>query len=419
MDREINIVGFKPHKAQRFVIQEMKKRGAAKYNSLACGRQWGKTSLSQGIIFDWSINTLRPVLSWFVTPTYKRSKAVYKEMKAVLMPTGIAKFHDTDLEIRFRNDSKVQFQSAEKYDNLRGPTLDYLVVDEFAFLRREAWEEVLRAMVTVKGKQVLLISTPKGKNLFHELFQRGRSAEFPNYRSFRAPSSSNPHFLKQELEDVRRTLPADIFKQEYEAAFIDGGSVVFRNILECAIAPMKGKRPDPNLQYFAGVDLGKRDDFTVVTIMDHFGNVVYWDRFNLQSWPSLIARIVKALKAYNYPSTYVEANGIGDPVIDAIHKAGSELRSSVKPWITSVGSKAEAVEALILAMDGNEIAFPPQPDLIHELELYTFKYSPVLRKISYSAPVGFHDDGVDSLALANMALRDGIKFTSVPIFSGI
>ncbi len=67
--------------------------------------------------------------------------------------------------------STIQFFSAERYDNIRGFTFDYLVCDEFAFMDEKAWTEVLRATVLVKGKKVLLISTPKGKNHFYQMHQ--------------------------------------------------------------------------------------------------------------------------------------------------------------------------------------------------------------------------------------------------------
>lgn len=417
MEEEVKIVGFTPHAAQRYILQEMKRKNAAKITALAIGRQGGKTILAEHCLLDWSINTRRPVLSWFVTPTYMRSKAVYKELRQALEPLKVAKFHDTELTIVFANGSKIEFKSAEKYDNLRGPTLDYLIIDEFAFIRREAWEEVLRAMVIVKGKRVLLISTPKGKNLFFEIFQRGRSGEDKNYRSFRAPSSCNPYFDLQELEDVRRTLPPDVFNQEYLAAFVDNGGTVFRRIKEICTAT--NSNPAAGMKHFCGIDLGKQDDFTVITILDAKGRAVYWKRFRHSSWPVIVAELLRILKAYGYPQGYIEANGIGDPVLDFLYKADSRLRATLKPWITTNDTKAEAIEGLVLAMELGTIQLPNEADLIHELEVFTFNYSRVLRKITYSAPPGFHDDTVVSASLANMALRDAVRLSAKPIFSGI
>jgi hypothetical protein len=418
MEKTIDVQGFEPHKGQRYVIQEMNKRGAAKINCLATGRQWGKTALAQGMLMQWSMNTRKPTQNWFVAPTYKRSKAVYKEMKEALSGSGIATFNATDLEITFLNKSRIQFQSAEKYDNLRGPTLDYLVVDEFAFIAREAWEEVLRAMIAVKGKQALLISTPKGKGLFYELFQRGRTGnpEDSKYRSFRAPSSSNPFFDLQELLDVQRTLPPDVFEQEYLAAFIDNGGTVFRNIKARAIAKLSA--PVAGMKYFVGIDLGKQNDFTVITILDAFGNCVFWKRFRHVSWTTITSEIVRVLRAYNYPQGYLEVNGVGDPVLDFIYKADSRLRNCLKPWITSNESKAELVENLVLAMETAGISYPNTPELIMELEIFTFFYLKASRKLKYGHPPGFHDDCVDSLCMANMALKDATKFSAMPIFVG-
>ena len=58
--------------------------------------------------------------------------------------------------IEYVTGSTIQFFSAERYDNIRGFTFDYLIIDEAAFLDERAWTEVLRATVLVRGKKVLL-----------------------------------------------------------------------------------------------------------------------------------------------------------------------------------------------------------------------------------------------------------------------
>ena len=77
------------------------------------------------------------------------------------------------------------FRSAERYDNIRGLTCQFGVIDEAAFCKDEAWTEAIKPVFLVQ--QVTLkfyfVSTPKGKNWFYNLFQLGKSHDHPNYEA--------------------------------------------------------------------------------------------------------------------------------------------------------------------------------------------------------------------------------------------
>ena len=107
-------------------------------------------------------------------PIYKQALKSYESIVRSLEGIPIVKKkNESKLTIDFINGSSIRFMSAESDDNLRGNTFHYLICDEFAFIKKSTWEYVLRATVLVKGKKCLLISTPKGKNHFFDLWQYG------------------------------------------------------------------------------------------------------------------------------------------------------------------------------------------------------------------------------------------------------
>ena len=161
------IKGYKPHKNQR-LIHDSINSDSAKYYTLNIGRQWGKTMLGINQMLYWSINDRGSVSAW-VSPIYKQAKKGYHEMKRATEASGIFQYNDTELTIKGLG-STIMFFSGERPDNIRGFTFDYLIIDEFAFCRSELWSEVLSATVLVKGKKIVFISTPKGKNHFHSMF---------------------------------------------------------------------------------------------------------------------------------------------------------------------------------------------------------------------------------------------------------
>mgnify|MGYP003338816344 FL=1 len=161
----------------------------------------------------WALNNKGAKCAW-VSPVYKQSKKVFQEVyKAFAKRQEIYKtVNQSDLLLEYVTGSTIQFFSAERYDNIRGFTFDYLVCDEFAFMDEKAWTEVLRATVLVKGKKVLLISTPKGKNHFYQLHQLdGYNMQ---YKSFTMTSYDNPMILSSEIDDAKATLPDHVFRQE-------------------------------------------------------------------------------------------------------------------------------------------------------------------------------------------------------------
>jgi len=79
----------------------------------------------------------------------------------------------------------------------------------------------------------LLISTPKGKGYFFDLFKRGK-VPTADYQSWNMPSWANPLLDRGVIEQERERLPDRVFRQEFGAEFIEGSGAVFRNIRESA-----------------------------------------------------------------------------------------------------------------------------------------------------------------------------------------
>jgi predicted phage terminase large subunit-like protein len=119
----------------------------------------------------------------------------------------------------------IQLRSADNPDSLRGATLDGVVFDEAAQAKPEAWS-VLRPTLSVRRGWAMFISTPKGLNWFHDLYQ---DAEKRNgWERWRFPSTSSPYIPPEDVELARQEMSSLVFSQEYEAEFISTGTGIFR-----------------------------------------------------------------------------------------------------------------------------------------------------------------------------------------------
>src|SRR6185503_13975585 len=108
---------------------------------------------------------------------------------------------------------------------LRGATLDLVVFDEAATAKPDAWP-TLRPTLSVRGGGALFISTPKGLNWFHDLFE---SADvFEDWNRWQFPSVDNPYLPASDVEKAREQMSSLVFSQEYLAEFISHGSGMFQ-----------------------------------------------------------------------------------------------------------------------------------------------------------------------------------------------
>lgn len=406
MIREIEVQGFTPHKAQKKVLDYCLDN-ETKYIICTTGRQFGKTFLAMNVMLKWALED-NGSISMFVAPVYAQAKKVFSELVLAIADSGLTiSINKSELFITFINGSIIYFRSGEREDSLRGYTLDYLVMDEAAYQKEAVWKTVLRPTVLVKGKKVLFISTPKGKNWFYEIANRGYSDDYPQYKTYHATSYDTPYITQQELNEAKLSLPDNIYQQEILAAFIDDGGEVFSNLTSCSILPEYPKKTSDG-KYYAGLDIGRANDYTVLTILNNFGEVVRIFRDRQNSWNIIVSEVVKHLREFNARCN-IEINGVGDPIFEQIKKQ----YSNVEPFITNQDSKQNIIEELIMAMNENKLKLPSQqlsPELFKELSVFTYEYSPKTRRVKYGAPNGFHDDMVMSLALANDCLKKKINY---------
>ncbi len=411
MNNQIEVEGFTPHPKQKEVV-ELCLDDVTKYIICCTGRQFGKTFLAMNILLKWALED-NGSISMFVSPVYSQAKKVFSELISAIADSGLTlSVNKSELFITFINGSIIYFRSGEREDSLRGYTLDYLIMDEAAYQKDVVWKTVLRPTVLVRGKKVLFISTPKGKNWFYELANRGYSEEYVNYKTFHATSFDTPFITKEELEEAKLSLPENIYRQEILAAFVDDGGEVFSNLkLNCVLNHYPSK--ETNEKYFAGLDIGRANDYSVLTIFNSKGEVVRIHRQRQNTWNVIVSEVVKHLREFN-ARCVIEINGVGDPIFEQIKKQ----YSNVEPFITNNESKQNIIEDLILSLNEEKIKLPTQElntDLYRELSTFTYEYSPKTRKVKYGAPSGFHDDMVMSLALAANCLKKKINYGSYVI----
>lgn len=122
----------------------------------------------------------------------------------------------------------LQFKTAEEPDSLRGEGIDFCVFDEAAHIDHleDMWEQCVRPSLMDRRGDAWFISTPAGFNYFNELFLRSRADE--DWSSFQFPTSVNPHIAADEIDALRKSLPALVARQEIDAEFVQLSGALFK-----------------------------------------------------------------------------------------------------------------------------------------------------------------------------------------------
>jgi predicted phage terminase large subunit-like protein len=259
------------HRGQAEILQS-----DARFRVASCGRRWGKSILGVAMLMSNAGNGKR---GWWVSPTYPMSAIAWRELKRMASKVPGVVTNESERRLTYPGGGTVQVKSADSPAGLRGEGLDYLVIDEAAFIDKwpEVWEQALRPTLSDRCGGALFISTPKGFNHFSELYQ---NATGPEWARWQFPTWDNPHIAKSEIEAARAMLPALVFRQEYGAEFVQMAGAMFRRdyfrFVDAAPAGLQWVRSwdlavstKASADYTAGVRCALADDGTL-----YIGDVV-------------------------------------------------------------------------------------------------------------------------------------------------
>jgi hypothetical protein len=342
---------------------------------------------------------------WWVAPSYDQANAYgFDKITPLASPDVLVDVTRTKPRaLEFDNGSTISFRSAEREDSLRGPGLDFLVIDEAGSVPERAWTEELRPALSDTLGDAVMIGTPRGRNWFYRWFQRGQSEDYPDVASWQAPTYQNTHVPDDEVDDAADDMPERAFEQEYLAEFVDDTGGVFEAVRETAVeeydlplapATTSGK-------YAIGVDFARLEDYTAIAVLDADARLVAFDRLNETTWTRIQSRIERLADEYDPVHLAVDATR-DNKIVQDLEATGLSVNA-----VNFASKKQVLVDNLTTRLEAGDLTLSTDaPILINELEVYEYDVTDTGR-IRYSAPSGFHDDCVDALALAVHALDTG------------
>jgi hypothetical protein len=430
---------WQPHPGQReFLSLRLENGDEPKVLVAACGRRWGKTECL-GMDVATRILTQPELGQMGIAPTRDQAEGLFdsveEKLRSAMDGDGdpekaeatLAEFpHLAQLEIkrspyplvRRKDNGQMVFwvrSAGKKGRNLRGRGTTRklkqfrVICDERAFIEDAAIEEAVKPMLATVpggGGQLVMISSPYGKRGgFYEDYLRGERKE-RRYRAVRLPSSQNPLVDAEFLQAMEAEMLPTRFRSEFLAEFVDSAGAVFLadDITACTVDDDYGTAPLWGARYVAGIDFGRRCDWTVVQILEAgpVPRLVEMGRMQGLGWHSQVERVVEVLERWGVCAVCCDATGVGDPVSETLQTAidAKRLPCAVEPFVFTGASKGPLIDALAIAVSRARLRFPAHPVLLSELS--NFEATPSAAyggRERLEAHVG-HDDTVCALALA-------------------
>ena len=197
----------------------------ARFRVLISGRRFGKTFLAINELAKFARFPNQKV--WYVSPSYRQSKNICWAMlkDQIIKHKWAKKINDSDLSIILKNNSIIQLKGADNEQSLRGVGLNFIVLDEFADIKPQAWYEVLRPTLSDTGGHALFCGSPKGFNFAYDLYTR----QDPEWKSFKYTTIEGEQVSAEEIEQAKNDLDERTFQQEYLATFVNYAGIIYYN----------------------------------------------------------------------------------------------------------------------------------------------------------------------------------------------
>jgi phage terminase large subunit-like protein len=310
------------------------------------------------------------------------------------------------MDITLMTGRKIHIRSGENKDALRGLKLYFAVVDEAAFVDEDVFTKIIRpALADLKGEAVM-ISTPEGRNHFHDWFKLGQSGEDPQWKSWHFTTADNPTIDPTEIEAARKSLSTLVFSQEFQASFSTAGQQIFKEEWV-----KRGKRPKHG-SYVIAVDLAgfeeiqkgqtnknKLDETAIAVVMvsDEDGSWFVEDiihgRWDIKATAT---EILKAITEYS-------------PIAVGIEKGA--LQKAVLPYLTDLMRKYNKFTHIQELTHGNRkktdrIVWSLQGRFEHGRVILNEdkNFNEFEEQLLLFPSVGVHDDLIDALSYADQLI---------------
>lgn len=437
-------------KMETYTLEPQQKlflRDKSPYKILFCSRRSGKTlSMIVDILHNAFFRKNQSII--LLAPTGDQAKVFSNVMNDIILRSPMLQtsfITDNKMDKQLTNGTRIQFktvgaQSGKKQDSATvGQSVNVLYIDECQSVDAESMSTIIPIVTGQIGQaEIVLAGTPRARaGFFFENIQNaktisecyvnnGKPKKCPNNGKYSlhrfqitdldekgnvAYSRASYRLTIDELETVKSTIGAEMFRREYCLEFLDSISMPYYKDLRT----MAGICKEPT-NFFStqvavgGIDFGKRRNNSVLTIAIQTPTHD-WEAKYFKVWP--LGTRYKDITHYllnilpqsfpNFQTLAIDRTGVGESIAEGI-----EIDASYKVLdvIFSQPKKVDLVENSINLMESRMTTYYPHEILEKEMDEYVREVTENNR-IIYEK--GESDDFIDSFNLCNLSISDYIQ----------
>ena len=309
-----------------------------RFKIVAAGRRTGKSRLAAWMLIVNALQADRGHV-FYVAPTQGQARDIMWQTLLELGHPVISGSHINNLQIKLINGATISLKGADRPETMRGVSLKFLVLDEYADMKPDVFEQILRPALADQKGCAMFIGTPMGRNHFYELYKYAELDDDPTYKAWHFTSYDNPLLDPDEIDIAKRSMSSYAFRQEFMASFEARGSEMFKEswIQTSEEAPEAG-------DYYIAIDLAgfeevnkkrtkntKLDEtaISVVKVSEHgwFVENIIYGRWELNE---TAMKIFQAVRDYRPVSVGIERGiakqAVMSPLTDLQKKYGTFFR---------------------------------------------------------------------------------------------
>ena len=308
-----------------------------RFKVVAAGRRTGKSRLAAWLLILNALQTDKGQV-FYVAPTQGQARDIMWQTLMELGHPVISGSHINNLQIKLVNGATISLKGADRPETMRGVSLKFLVMDEYADMKPDVWEQILRPALADQKGEAMFIGTPMGRNHFYELYKYAELGNDPTYKGWHFTSYDNPLLDSEEIDMAKKSMSSYAFRQEFMASFEARGSEMFK---EDWI--QYGEEPDVG-DYYIAVDLAgfeevnkKRTknsklDETAIAVVKVSPDGWYVDNIIHGRWSldETAAKIFQAVRDYRPVSVGIERGiakqAVMSPLTDMMKRNGRFFR---------------------------------------------------------------------------------------------
>lgn len=206
-------------------------------------------------------------------PTYSQAKKVIWDASTndglrildYIPHQFIAQKNQQEMKIRFSNGSLFQLIGSDNIDSLMGTNPKIVVFSEYALQTPDAWD-FIRPILKVNGGTAIFISTPRGRNHFHDMFEMAKTQ--PSWFVERLTYKDTGILTEEDIKkEIQEGMSEELAEQEYNCSFdrgVDGAfyaKLITKMRNEDRIIPLSY---DPYKLMHSAWDLGWDDSTAII-----------------------------------------------------------------------------------------------------------------------------------------------------------